>query len=68
MGYWDYLDTLADTFEFIHPEESLEKYYQLSGIPYKSIAAEVRPVWDRGEYKGRPRDLVIDTWSRNLPT
>jgi hypothetical protein len=68
MGYWDYLDTLADTGEFIHPEESLEKYYQLSGIPYKSIAAEVRPVWDQGEYKGRPRDLVVDTWSQNLPT
>jgi hypothetical protein len=68
MGYWDYLDTLSATNEFIHPEESLEKYYKLVGIPYERMAMDARPAWDPGEYKGRPRGSAEDTWDINLPT
>jgi len=68
MGYWDYLDTLSATQEFIHPEESLERYYQLANIPYKQIQAQVGPAWDQGEYKGRQRGSAEDTWDINLPT
>jgi hypothetical protein len=68
MGYWDYLDTLSATHEFIHPEESLEKYYQILNIPYKQLDAQIGPAWDPGEYKGRGRGTAEDTWDINLPT
>ena len=68
MGYWDYLDTLSLKHEFIHPEESLEKYYQISNIPYKQLDAQIGPAWDPGEYKGRGRGTAEDTWDINLPT
>ena len=68
MDYWDYLDTLSTTQEFIHPEESLEKYYNIAGIPYEKIAAGVAPAWDQGEYRGRNRGNAEDTWDIGLPT
>ena len=68
MGYWDYLDTLSASQEFIHPEESLEKYYQISNIPYQQLDARVGPAWDPGEYKGRQRGSDRDTWDIGLPT
>lgn len=67
MGYWDYLDTLSATQEFIHPEESLERYYNLNNIPYQKLEVDARPSWDAGEYKGRQRGNVEDTWDINLP-
>lgn len=55
VGYWNYLDHLADTFEFIHPEESLEKYFKNTGIDYECLPFIVEPQWNKGEYKGRWR-------------
>ena len=68
MGYWDYLDTLSATQEFIHPEESLERYYQIANIPYQQLEAQIGPAWDEGEYKGRARGSAQDTWDIGLPT
>jgi hypothetical protein len=55
IGYWYYLDHLSLTGEFIHPEESLEKYFQLAEIDYECLPIIVEPQWNKGEYKGRWR-------------
>jgi hypothetical protein len=55
IGYWYYLDHLSRTGEFIHPEESLEKYFQLAEIDYECLPIIVEPQWNKGEYKGRWR-------------
>lgn len=55
VNYWNYMDHLADTFEFIHPEESLEKYLVDNNIPYAQLPVEITPNWNKGEYKGRWR-------------
>jgi hypothetical protein len=68
MGYWNHLDTLIASREFIHPEESLEKYYQIANIPYTQLSATIGPAWDPGEYKGRQRGNAQDTWDIGLPT
>jgi hypothetical protein len=68
IGYCDYLDTLSATQEFIHPEESLERYYQIANIPYQQLEAQIGPAWDAGEYKGRTRGSIQDTWDVGLST
>jgi hypothetical protein len=55
VNYWNYLDHLSTTQEFIHPEESLRKFFEDTGVPYECISTAVQPAWDPGEYKGRPR-------------
>jgi hypothetical protein len=55
VGYWDFLDNFSAAEAFIHPEESLELYFQINQIPYECISVIVQPTWDKGEYKGRWR-------------
>jgi hypothetical protein len=55
VGYWDFLDNFSEAEAFIHPEESLELYFQIQQIPYERIPVIVQPQWDKGEYKGRWR-------------
>jgi len=55
VGYWDFLDNFSKAEAFIHPEESLELYFQIEEIPYECIPVHVQPHWDKGEYKGRWR-------------
>lgn len=55
VNYWNYLGHLSATQEFIHPEESLRKFFEVTGVPYECISTVVVPAWDPGEYKGRPR-------------
>jgi len=55
VGYWDFLDNFSAAEAFIHPEESLELYFQINQIPYECIDVVVQPTWDKGEYKGRWR-------------
>ena len=55
VGYWDFLDTFSAAEAFIHPEESLELYFQINQIPYECVSTVVQPTWDKGEYKGRWR-------------
>jgi hypothetical protein len=55
VGYWDFLDNFSAAEAFIHPEESLELYFQINQIPYECVSATVQPTWDKGEYKGRWR-------------
>lgn len=55
VGYWDFLDNYSAAGAFIHPEESLELYFNAVGIPYECVDVVVQPTWDKGEYKGRWR-------------
>ena len=55
VGYWDFLDNFSRAEAFIHPEESLELYFQIEEIPYECIPVRVQPQWDKGEYRGRWR-------------
>jgi hypothetical protein len=55
VDYWEYLDYLNETGDFVHPEESLEKYFKFVGIDYECLPVTVQPAWDKGEYKGRWR-------------
>lgn len=55
VGYWDFLDNFSAAKAFIHPEESLELYFQIAQIPYESVPVIVQPTWDKGEYQGRWR-------------
>lgn len=55
LRYWNYLDHLSATGEFIHPEESLEKYFKAVGIDYECLPFIVEPQWNKGEYDGRWR-------------
>lgn len=55
VGYWDFLDNFSAAEAFIHPEESLELYFQIAQIPYESVPVIVQPTWDKGEYRGRWR-------------
>lgn len=55
VNYWVYLTQLSRSGEFIHPEESLEKYFKLAGIDYECLPFIVQPLWNKGEYRGRWR-------------
>ncbi|WP_396189350.1 hypothetical protein [Flavobacterium sp.] len=55
VGYWDFLDNFSAAEAFIHPEESLELYFNIAQIPYESVPVIVQPTWDKGEYQGRWR-------------
>lgn len=55
VGFWDFLDNFAIADAFIHPEESLELYFQIEGIDYECIPVWVAPYSDKDEYKVRPR-------------
>ena len=55
LRYWNYLDHLSTTREFIHPEESLEKYFKEVKIDYECLPFIVEPQWNKGEYRGRWR-------------
>ena len=50
IGYWDFLDNFSEAGTLIHPEESLELYFQVVEIPYECVDVVVQPTWDKGEY------------------
>lgn len=55
VGFWEFLDNFSIADTFIHPEESLELYFQIDGIPYECIPVWVSPYSDADEYKVRDR-------------
>lgn len=56
VGYWDHLKQLSVSWEFIHPEESLEKYLNDLGIPTGHIPLWIAPHRHGREYGVRPGD------------
>jgi hypothetical protein len=55
VEYWEFLDNFAEANAFIHPEESLELYFQIDEIPYECISTWIVPLSDSEEYKVRNR-------------
>jgi hypothetical protein len=55
VGYWEFMDNFAIANAFIHPEESLELYFQIEEIDYECIPVWVAPWSDPDEYKVRNR-------------
>ena len=55
VGFWDFVDNYSEAGAFVHPEESLELYFQFDEIPYECIPVWVSPYSAPDEYKVRPR-------------
>ena len=55
VDYWEFLDNFGAAEAFIHPEESLELYFQIEEIPYECIPVWIAPYSDADEYKVRNR-------------
>jgi hypothetical protein len=53
MGYWDYFKVLSERRTFVHPEETLEAYFNEAGIPFKLVPMQVMPRRDSEEYATR---------------
>jgi hypothetical protein len=55
IEYWNHLYVLSERWEFIHPEESLEKYFNEVGIPFQLLPIIVMPERDHDEYDIRQK-------------
>jgi hypothetical protein len=53
VEYWNHLSILSANQTFIHPEQSLEDYFKITGIPYECLPVLVQPQHDPSEYKVR---------------
>lgn len=56
INYWQYVKHMSLTWQFVHPEESLEEYFKISGIAYDNIPIWITPYRVGTEYDVRPGD------------
>lgn len=54
VKYWDHLRSLSVQWSFVHPEDSLENYYKISGIRYGHVPIWIAPYRSGREYGVRP--------------